>query len=680
MTTNGTAITVFISYAHEDEALLQQLHTHLSPLTRQGLIATWYDRELVAGTDWAGEIDAHLEQASIILLLVSADFIASRYCYEVEMTRALERHEAGQARVIPIALRPADWKGMPFASLHALPTDARAITTWTNQDAAFVDVAAGIRRAIEDLSQLPASTARAALPPIWNIPYPRNSFFLGRDKLLEERLHTQLQAGQTTALSQSPQAISGLGGIGKTQLAVEYAYRYHQDYEAVLWARAETREELIASYSTLATLLKLPEQQAGDQEITLAAVKRWLQMHQKWLLILDNADAVELLPPFLPPVAGGHVLLTTRAWDMRRLARRLEVETLPVEQGALLLLRRAALLPPDGTLEQASADERRLASALTSELGGLPLALDQAGAYLEATGMSLEEYQCISQTHRQTLLNERRSLVEDHPASVATTWSLSFARVETKSPAAADLLRLCAYLAPDAIPEAILTQGAEHLGDLLAPVAADAFLFAQAIEALRASSLLARDPRTKTLSVHRLVQAVLRDTLPTEDERQWKQRAVLAVTAARPDVQDVKQWDACERWLPHALLCATWIEQEPISSPEAALLLNDAGYYLSERARYREAEPLLKRALEIREQELGAQHPDTAGSLNNLAGLYQDQGKYAEAEPLLKRALAIVERVLGPDHPHTRTVRANYVALLRVMGRDEEARKMEEGS
>src|SRR6266516_4148323 len=119
MTTNGTAITVFISYAHEDEALLQQLHTHLSPLTRQGLIATWYDRELVAGTDWAGEIDAHLEQASIILLLVSADFIASRYCYEVEMTRALERHEAGQARVIPNAPVRTDWKSNPFPGAHA---------------------------------------------------------------------------------------------------------------------------------------------------------------------------------------------------------------------------------------------------------------------------------------------------------------------------------------------------------------------------------------------------------------------------------------------------------------------------------------------------------------------------------------------------------------------------------
>jgi tetratricopeptide (TPR) repeat protein len=730
MTTNGSAINVFISYAHEDEALLRQLETHLSPLKRQGLIATWYDRQIVAGSNWAGVIDAQLEQASIILLLVSADFLASNYCYEVEMTHALARHEAGQARVIPIALRPVDWKDAPFAHLQALPTDAQPITKWTDRDEAWTNVAAGIRRSIEDLSLLPASTTRAALPKIWNIPYARNSFFLGRDELLA-RLHTQLQAGQTTAISQpppqtgqalaqSPQAISGLGGIGKTQLAVEYAYRYAHDYEAVLWARAATSEDLIASYSALATLLNLPEQQAGDQEITIEAVKRWLQTHQKWLLILDNADQLDLLPPFLPPIPGGHILLTTRAHDMRRLAMRLEVETLPSEQGALLLLRRAALLPPDGTLEQAPADEQRLASKLTEELGGLPLALDQAGAYLEATGTSLDEYLHIYQTHRHTLLNERRSLVEDHPAPVATTWSLSFEHVEKKNPAAADLLRLCAYLAPDAIPETILTKGAKHLGDLLAPVAADAFLFAQAIEALRAYSLLTRDPRARTLSVHRLVQAVLRDTLPIEAAQQWKQRAVLAVSAARPDVTDVTQWPACERWLPHALLCATWIEQEPISSPEAALLLNDAGYYLNERGRYREveplyqrglaiyeqqlgpkhphtatslnnlallyhtqgkyelAEPLYQRALAIREQLLGAEHPDTAQSLNNLAGLYRAQGNYELAEPLYQRAISIAEQTLGDEHPNTQAGRRNYVGLLRAMGREEEARRMEE--
>src|SRR5450755_3301687 len=680
MTTNGSAINVFISYAHEDEALLRQLETHLSPLKRQGLIATWYDRQLVAGTNWAGEIDAHLEQASIILLLVSADFLASNYCYEIEMTRALARHEAGQARVIPIALRSVDWKGAPFAHLQPLPTDAQPITRWTDRDEAWTNVAAGIRRSIEDLSLLPESTARAALPKLWNIPYPRNTFFLGRDELLA-RLHAQLQAGQTTALSQppptgqalaqSPQAISGLGGIGKTQLAIEYAYRYHQDYEAVLWAPAENKESLISSYSALATLLNLPERTAGDQEITIAAVKRWLQTHQKWLLILDNADDLELLPPFLPPVPGGHILLTTRAYDMRRLATRLEVETLPTEQGALLLLRRAALLPLDGTLEQAAADEQRLARELTEELGGLPLALDQAGAYLEATGMSLDEYLQIYQIHRQTLLNERRSLVTDHPEPVATTWSLAFERVEAKSPAAADLLRLCAYLAPDAIPETILTKGAKHLGDQLAPVAADAFLFSQAIEALRAYSLLARDPRTKTLSVHRLVQAVTQDSLPTDAAQHWKQRAVLAVCAARPDVKDVKQWPACERWLPHALLCATWIEHEQISSPEAALLLNEAGYYLQQRGRYREVEPLFQRALAIREQQLGADHPHTATSLNNLALLYQDQGKYEQAAPLYQRALTIREQQLGALHPDTASSLNNLASLYQAQGKYE---------
>jgi len=557
MTTNGNAFSVFISYAHEDEALLRQLETHLSMLKRQGLIATWYDRQIDAGSDWANEIDARLEQASLILLLVSADFLASNYCYKIEMQRALARHDAGQARVLPILARPVEWKGAPFARLQILPTDARPITSWTDRDEAWVNVVGSIRRAIEDLSLLPTSTARAALPDIWNIPYARNSFFLGRDDILE-RLHAQLHTGQTTALAQSPQAISGLGGIGKTQLAIEYAYRYSQDYEAVLWARAETREDLISSYSALAILLNLPEQQADKQEITIAAVKVWLQKNSKWLLILDNADDLELLPPFLPPVPGGHVLLTTRAWDMQRFATRLEVETLPDEQGALLLLRRAGLLVATDDLTQASADERRLATALTQELGGLPLALDQAGAYLEATGMRLDKYLQTYQKHRQTLLQERRSLVEDHPAPVATTWSLSFQRVEEKSPAAADLLRLCAYLAPDAIPEEILTEGAEHLGDQLAPVAAEALLFAQAIEALRAYSLLARDPRTGALSVHRLVQAVLRDGTPADAAQQWKQRAVLAVSAARPDVSDVKQWPACERWLPHALVCADW--------------------------------------------------------------------------------------------------------------------------
>ena len=149
---------------------------------------------------------------------------------------------------------------------------------------------------------------------------------------------------------------------------------------------------------------------------------------------------------------------------------------------------------------------------ISQELGGLPLALDQAGAYLEETGMDLAGYWYIYQQHRTDLFRERGGLVSDHPAPVATTWSLSFQRVEEQKPAAADLLRLCAFLAPDAIAEEILTAGASFLGPVLLPVAADALLLNQAIEALRAYSLIRRNPKEKTLSIHRLVQAVLQDS------------------------------------------------------------------------------------------------------------------------------------------------------------------------
>ena len=287
------------------------------------------------------------------------------------------------------------------------------------------------------------------------------------------------------------------------------------------------------------------------------------------------------------------------------------------------------------------------------------------------------------------LLKERRSLASDHPESVVTTWLLSFARVEERNPAAADLLRICAYLAPDAIPETILTRGADELGELLSPVVADPILFDQAIEPLRAYSLLKRDPQTRTLTVHHLVQAIVREQIGTgAPSLLWKERAIQAVLAAIPNVMNVAQWNACEQWLPHALLSATWIAQEQIHTPETALLLNQAGYYLKTRGRYSDAQRLYEQALAIREQVLGELHPSTATSLNNLAALhraqgkyerpsrytserwgsgasvrratsrsaqslnnlallYHAQGKYAQAEPLYEQALAIYEQVFG---------------------------------
>ncbi len=198
MTKQREPVTLFLSYAHEDEHLCEQLMKHLSLLQRQGLISTWHDRRITAGTNWDQEINEQLERASIILLLISPDFLASDYCYGIEMQQALERHRQGNARVIPIFLRPVDWDGTPFVHLQCLPRDARAITEWDNQDAAFRDVAKSIRTALEQLPSTtiqlqPAPTvSRASAPvsmPVAVVPTDRN-----RERMLK-RVHATWIAG-----------------------------------------------------------------------------------------------------------------------------------------------------------------------------------------------------------------------------------------------------------------------------------------------------------------------------------------------------------------------------------------------------------------------------------------------------------------------------------------------------
>src|SRR5262249_39785551 len=145
-------VEVFYSYAHADEKLLCELVKHLGILKRQGVIRSWCDREITAGSEWKGQIDRHLDTAGVILLLVSPDFIASDYCYDIELTRALERHDNGEARVIPVILRPVTgWQDAPFGKLGVAPTDGQPVTSWTNQDEAFADVARHIRKAVDEL-------------------------------------------------------------------------------------------------------------------------------------------------------------------------------------------------------------------------------------------------------------------------------------------------------------------------------------------------------------------------------------------------------------------------------------------------------------------------------------------------------------------------------------------------
>jgi tetratricopeptide (TPR) repeat protein len=531
---------------------------------------------------------------------------------------------------------------------------------------ALVDIARGVNKALEELSahtqsevNLQASSLETCIGNaeskstdalLWNIPYHRNPFFTGREKLISQ-LHDQFTSTKTVASIQL-QAISGLGGIGKTQTAVEFAYRYGHEYNAILWVNASSRDTLIASFAELASLLDLPEKEEQDQHIMVEAVKRWLLRHEKWLLIVDNAENLELIDGFLPTKSNGHFLMTTRAQALGSFVQTIEVEKMDMYEGVLFLLRRAKLLAQSSDLCEISVINRMKAEAIVEEMGGLPLALDQAGAYIEETRCGVSDYLDRYQQRRLTFLQRRGRSGKEHPEPIAATWSLSFEQVELLNPASADLLRLCAFLAPDAIPEELLIQSANELGPLLYPITATPYLLDEMIGTLLCYSLVERNSDEHTLSIHRLVQAVLKTNMSEEIQRLWAECSVRAVNRAFSEVK-VATWSQCQRFLPHAQYCAALIKQWNMVSEVAAQLLNQLGYYIRLRARYLEAEPFCQQALTIREQILGPKHPDTAQSLSNLASLYYRLGKYNEAESLCRRALTIREQILGLEHPDT---------------------------
>lgn len=467
-----------------------------------------------------------------------------------------------------------------------------------------------------------------------------------------------------------------MGGIGKTQLALEYAYRCVESYQSILWLQAETRELLWADLAALADALHLVAREGQSSRERIEAVQRWLQEHSSWLLIVDNLADLGLLQEFLPPTPRGHILLTTRIQATGPEIEGLVLEKMPLEEGALLLLRRTKRLGLTDSLEQASFPDRRMAATLVDLLDGLPLALDQAGAYIEEAACDLAHYVALFQ-HRRAVLLGLRTLSgyssADHPRSVRATLALSLERLQREHPAALALLQCCAFLHPEAIPEELFQEGAPEPDSPLVDLVCDALQMDTAVADLRRYSLLQRDPVAHTLSLHRLVQVVVQDTLSEAAQCRWAERVVCLVERAFPQQVDYANWERCQRLLPHALACAGLIKQWGFSSLEAARLLHGAAHYLRKRGAYSEALPFYEQALAMREQALGARHPMVAESLNDLAVLYFEQGHYEESLPLFQRALAMREQTLGPIHPDVATSLNNLARLSQKQGRSEEA-------
>jgi tetratricopeptide (TPR) repeat protein len=671
----------FISYNKADRAWAEWLAWHLEAAGHTTIIQAWDFRP---GINFVAKMQEAATIATRTIAVLSPDYLNDAPYSAAEWMAAFAQDPTGKnATLLPVRVRECNLPGLLKAIVYINLVDL-------DEEEARTTFLAGISTTRAKpttpspfpgkAAPVPAPTAAPKFPgkwPLqWNIPYNRNHFFTGREQVLQS-LRDQLLKGNTMALTQ-PQAISGLGGIGKTQTAIEYAYRYEKQYSYVLWVGAATLEALLSDLSRLAELLDVPGKDPHNQQNTANAIKTYMSQQRDWLLIFDNADDIEMVRAYLPlgNKTNGHIILTTRADVLGPVAHAIQVQEMDQEEGTQLLLKRGRVLRTGQLVTQVKASDRDVAASIVEAVGGLPLALDQVAAYIEETGCSLSEYLKLYQTRHRDLLTRRGRLVTDHPESVATTWSLSFQKVEEENKAAAELLRLCAFLAPDAIPEEIISGGASHLGKLLAPVATDPLLLNDAIAVLRKYSLVKRDAETKTLSVHRLVQQVLKDGMNERVQRQWAERAVRAVSEVFPDGWEVGNWPECRRLLAQAQVCEELIGRYGLLFADAARLLFLCGIYLREQALYILAEPFFLDALSIVGKLDNSEYPRIFDIQHGLANLYQEQGKYVEAEELYREALVTKERVLGKGHNFTATTQHELGKLYQAQGKYVEAEEL----
>jgi tetratricopeptide (TPR) repeat protein len=666
-------VRAFISYSHDSAEHLDRVWDLCERLRNDGIDSRIDQHEFSPPEGWPRWCRNQVQESAFVLVVCTETY-KQRYEGKAPpgegkgakwegfiITSELYEAEGGNTKFIPVTFSPQDARHIPLELRGATRYDLRAPEGYDNLFRHLTNQPAREKSpvAAQITAMPPLARKQEFSGPFWNVPIPRNPFFTGREKVLGD-VEKELHAGRLVALT-------GMGGVGKTQIAAHFAHQHRDEYSAVLWASAASQETLISGFAAFAGLLNLPEKNEKDQALAVAAVKRWLEANGSWLLILDNANEIASLHVFISQAAKGHVLLTTQTQATGEIPGIPVLDMLP-EDGALLLLRRAKIIKPDAPLSAAAEPARGTAMDISTELGGLPLALDQAGAYVDETHCGLAGYLDLYRKQAAELLKRRGATATGHPDPVATTFALSFERVASASPAAADLLRLCAFLHPDAIPEEIFTEGAAELGPNLSAAAADPLKLNAAFAEILKYSLLRRDVDAKTLGIHRLVQEVIQDGLTKKQKQQWAERAVRAVEQAFPPV-DFATWAQCERLVPQALASASLIGAYGFESKEAARLLNQAGYYLCKRARFPDAEPLYQRALALREKLLGPEHPHVATSLNNLASLYHAQGKYAQAESLCQRALALWEKLLGPDHPEVATSLNNLASLYHAQGK-----------
>lgn len=509
-----------------------------------------------------------------------------------------------------------------------------------------------------------AGQSRMSVPVIMgNVP-TRNKNFTGRVEIL-----AKLREGASSKITavlpgQDPErpptlAVQGMGGVGKTAIAIEYAHRFRSDYDLIWWIPSDQLPSVRSSLADLAGRLDLETPPAAGIDGAITAVLDALRRgepYTRWLLVFDNADQPEVINDLIPR-GPGDVLVTSRNHRWQAV-----IDTVPMDvflrHESMDFLRKRV---PRADLTDVEADQ------LAEKLGDLPLALEQAGAMLSETGIPADEYMRLLDVHVSGIMAEGKS--PDYPLTMTAAWKVSVAALRDQS-RALELLRCCAFFGPEPIPRYVFRLGSQPTGSAVSEVISNPITMATAIGELGRYALVTVD--SGTVKVHRLIQALLRDDLSDEQQAYYRgeaHRILAAAAAADPD--DKRTWPRFRELLPH--VNAEFTELPKSHDPNVRELARRTMRYLYQSGDYQSALTLTERFIEQWTKDSGADSPDVLAAQRHLGNIHRYLGNYAESYRVTEEALAAARRVLGEDDPTTLSLRASFGADLRAQGRFREA-------
>jgi tetratricopeptide (TPR) repeat protein len=488
------------------------------------------------------------------------------------------------------------------------------------------------------------------VPAVWgNVP-PQNLNFTGRAEPLEW-LDERLTAGGTTAIL--PAALHGLGGIGKSQIAVEYIYRHLHDYDIVWWIQANHPAQIRAGLTELAQRLRLPG--GSEANTAVPSVREALRVgrpFRRWLLVFDSAEDPEMVRPFFPTNGPGKILITSKNPAWARISSPLEVAVFTREESKELLQRRG----PE--IDGGEADR------LAEKLGDLPLAIEQAAAWRAETGMQVDEYLRLFDEKAAEILDT--SAPADYEVSVAAAWNVSFDELRTRNPAAHQLLQVCAFFAPEPISRSLFAgvRGVSISPELDAALR-DPMQLGRTIRDINRYGLAKIDHGQNTLQLHRLVQLALSNRMTAQRLEKMRHGAHLLLANLDPnDPVPSKQWPLYQDLLPHAY-AAQVIECDDPWARQLVVNLMTFLYYWGD---HEEAAKLARQAVDVWSEKLGKADPQTLQAARKLGFYLWTLGRYAEAAEINKRTVELHRQASGEDSEETLSAELAVTTDLKGLG------------